>query len=250
VLQAVLAVESGRAVGLPAVAEAAGIRPELIVDRQGIGDQTSCRTGEAAPAGIRDPVANGGKVLEVRVDAQGREIDNLYDVQPDVVEIALGEAVVGARGNHAAVRPVIRHFTARRDQLAGLDVLLGFKTPDDILFRDDIEKWKCDASIRVTVDKPADAWSGAVGVITTLVPEVDFRDINETEVIVVGPPLMMKFTVMAFLDRAIPPEHIWVSYERRMSCGVGKCGHCKIHDRYVCLDGPVFNYAEARWLQD
>ncbi len=159
--------------------------------------------------------------------------------------------VIAAGGTGLApVRPVIRHFAARRGQLAGLDVLLGFKTPDDILFRDDIEKWKCAASIHVTVDKPADAWSGAVGVITTLVPEVNFRDINKTEVIVVGPPLMMKFTVMAFLDCAIPPERIWVSYERRMSCGVGKCGHCKIHDRYVCLDGPVFNYAEARWIQD
>ena len=61
--------------------------------------------------------------------------------------------------------------------------------------------------------------------------------------IVVGPPMMMKFTVGEFLKRDLDEKNIWVSYERKMCCGVGKCGHCKMDDTYICIDGPVFNYS-------
>ena len=87
-------------------------------------------------------------------------------------------------------------------------------------------------------------------VITTLIPGLEIADIARTRAVVVGPPMMLKYTVATFLDRGLAPEQIWVSHERRMSCGVGKCGHCKIMNSYVCIDGPVYRYADAQWLTD
>jgi len=75
-------------------------------------------------------------------------------------------------------------------------------------------------------------------------------DINDVQVVVVGPPIMMKFTVAEFLKRGIPEKNIWISQERKMCCGIGKCGHCKIDDTYICLDGPVFNYTKGKELID
>lgn len=133
---------------------------------------------------------------------------------------------------------------------AKLDILTGFKSPNDILFADELEEWKADTRVWTTVDHPTPHWDGHTGVITTLVPELPIETQMPDAVIVVGPPLMMRFTVQAFEDVGIPLDRIWVSYERRMSCGLGKCGRCKIADTYVCLEGPVFNASEAQWLMD
>ena len=73
---------------------------------------------------------------------------------------------------------------------------------------------------------------------------------NSVEVVIVGPPRMMEFTAKEFIKNGVPPEKIWVSFERRMSCAVGKCGHCRIDEVYVCLEGPVFNYAATAHLFD
>jgi anaerobic sulfite reductase subunit B len=159
--------------------------------------------------------------------------------------------IIAAGGTGLApVRSVISHFAYGDGRTKAMDVLLGFKTTGDVLFADDINRWSQTVRVEVTVDRPDEGWQGHSGVITTLVPKLDIPDLASVEAVVVGPPMMMKFTVLALLDRGIPEDRIWVSYERRMSCGIGKCGHCKINDRYVCLDGPVFNLSEARWLMD
>ena len=74
--------------------------------------------------------------------------------------------------------------------------------------------------------------------------------LDNMSAIVVGPPMMMKFTVEEFLKRDIAENNIWVSYERKMCCGIGKCGHCKMDDTYICIDGPVFDYSYAKNLID
>jgi anaerobic sulfite reductase subunit B len=162
--------------------------------------------------------------------------------------------VIAAGGTGLApVKGLIQELLARRGNQDGpvrLDLLLGFRTPADILFRDDIAVWTEQTGVSVTVDRAAEQWDGHVGVITTLIPDLTFLSGTPRRVVVVGPPLMMKYTVAAFLERGIDESDILVSYERRMSCGVGKCGHCKINDTYVCVDGPVFNYADAQWLMD
>jgi anaerobic sulfite reductase subunit B len=128
--------------------------------------------------------------------------------------------------------------------------VLGFKSPRDILFAGEFEQWARSASVRVTVDKPDEHWKGHAGVITTLLPEVPLPSLVDVAAVVVGPPIMMKFCLQGLLSRGLSAEQIWVSYERRMSCGLGKCGHCKINGKYVCLDGPVFNFSQAQWLVD
>jgi NAD(P)H-flavin reductase len=96
-----------------------------------------------------------------------------------------------------------------------------------------------------TVDRSDNGWRGNVGVITTLIPKVDF-DPQNTIVVIVGPPIMYKFVLISLMDKQVPKENIYMSLERRMKCGVGKCGHCKMEGIYVCQEGPVFNYAAVQ----
>ena len=86
--------------------------------------------------------------------------------------------------------------------------------------------------------------------MTKYIPDLKIKDINETVAIVVGPPAMMRFSIIELEKIGFKEENIWVSYERKMCCGIGKCGHCKIDDVYICLDGPVFNYVKGKTLVD
>ncbi len=158
--------------------------------------------------------------------------------------------IIAGGSGLAPVKGVINYFIAAPDRLPALHVLLGFKTPGDILYREDIGRWATHAGVHVSVDKPDAGWCGPAGVITNLFSELTDALIKSAQYIVVGPPIMMTCSVQQLRERGVAEERIWVSYERRMSCGIGKCGHCKINDRYVCLDGPVFNLTEAQWLID
>lgn len=89
-----------------------------------------------------------------------------------------------------------------------------------------------------------------IGVVTQYIPDLKFENVDEAVAVVVGPPAMMRFSVKALLERGLKEEHIWISQERKMCCGLGKCGHCKIGNKYVCLDGPVFNYTQGKSLLD
>jgi len=219
------------------------------------------RIGEA-PLSVSDA---GRDFLEMTIRRVGRVTEGIFACRPGDALFLRGPYGNGFdhrdfRGRHlvvaaggtglAPVKGLISHFASRAGEVTRLDVLAGFKTPGDVLFREELEVWKKGAAVRVTVDRGTTDWTGPVGVITTLVPELAFPDPENLTVVVVGPPLMMKFTVLAFLDRGVPLGRIRVSLERRMSCGIGKCGHCKIMDRYVCLDGPVFGAAEALALED
>jgi sulfhydrogenase subunit gamma (sulfur reductase) len=95
-----------------------------------------------------------------------------------------------------------------------------------------------------TVDKGDSNWAGSCRVITTLIPKITF-DPKETIAAIVGPPIMYKFVLKALLEKNMPKGNIYMDMERRMKCGVGKCGHCQMEGVYVCQEGPVFNYAEV-----
>ena len=161
--------------------------------------------------------------------------------------------IIAAGGTGLApVKSIINHFYRQPDKLKKMDLLVGFKSPSDALFQDELSAWSRVLNVSVTVDKLDNQtdWGGRVGLITALVPETEIPETAKTSVVIVGPPVMMKFTAQEFLKRGIPEENIWVSFERKMCCGVGKCGHCKIDNTYVCLDGPVFNYTKAKKLLD
>ncbi len=151
----------------------------------------------------------------------------------------------------APVKSILSQYCKKTIHLKSLTLLTGFKSPADILFREEIEEWRKEFCVELTVDKDdTKNWTGNIGLITGLISKVSISDITNTQVITVGPPIMMKFSVIEFLNRKIAKENIWVSFERKMCCGIGKCGHCKIDNTYICLDGPVFNYYVAQNLID
>lgn len=161
------------------------------------------------------------------------------------------EVIVAAGGTGLApVKGIVDYFSAHREEAKNFNVLMGFKSPDDILFKEDIKKWSETINVTLTVDKAEEGYNGNVGLITNCVKELNIENVDEAQVVIVGPPIMLKFTVAEFINKGIKEENIWVSYERKMCCGVGKCGHCKMDDTYICLEGPVFNYTKAKNLVD
>lgn len=161
------------------------------------------------------------------------------------------ELIVVAGGTGLSpVRGVVDYFSKNIADSKGFTLIVGFKSPNDVLFKDDIKMWKDNINLILTVDNAEEGYEGNVGMVTKYIPELPIQDINNVAVIVVGPPIMMKFTVAEFLKRGISENNIWISQERKMCCGIGKCGHCKIDDTYICLDGPVFNYVKGKSLID
>lgn len=159
------------------------------------------------------------------------------------------ELIIASGGTGLApVKGVVDFFSGHINEIKSLTLIMGFKSPKDILFKNNIEIWNNNIKIVLTVDKADENYTVNTGLITNYVKDIYINNKDEAQVIVVGPPIMMKFTVAEFINRGIKEENIWVSYERKMCCGVGKCGHCKIDDTYICLDGPVFNYKEAKHL--
>lgn len=161
----------------------------------------------------------------------------------DIVFIAGGTGL-------APIRKTIDYFVNNKDQVEKMEILIGFKSPKDRLFVDDMERWSKEIPLLLTVDKADDRWSGEEGLITKHIDELDLSNVNDKIAVVVGPPIMMKFTTLELIKKGFKEENIWVSFERKMSCGIGKCGHCKIDETYVCLEGPVFNYTKAKELID
>jgi NAD(P)H-flavin reductase len=103
--------------------------------------------------------------------------------------------------------------------------------------------------LHVTVDRADETWPGNVGVITTLFKHVMINPRN-TVAVTVGPPIMYRFVLMELLGKGIPEGQIWMSLERRMKCGVGKCGHCQINNYYCCQQGPAFTYAQVKGVEE
>ncbi|MEG1481971.1 anaerobic sulfite reductase subunit AsrB [Clostridium sp.] len=161
------------------------------------------------------------------------------------------ELIVVAGGTGLSpVRGVVDYFAKNSNETKGLTLITGFKSPKDMLFKEDLKEWDKECNLIVTVDSAEDDYKGNVGLVTKYIPDVNIDDMNNVQVIVVGPPMMMKFAVLEFLKRGIAEKNIWISQERKMCCGLGKCGHCKIDDTYICLDGPVFNYTKGKLLID
>jgi NAD(P)H-flavin reductase len=131
-----------------------------------------------------------------------------------------------------------------RDRFASIRLYLGARTPRDRLFVGEIDALTAaGVDIRSTVDRAGPEWLGRVGVITELFRGAKPTGANVTA-FVCGPERMMTIVADLLADLAVPPEHTWVTLERRMECGVGLCGHCQLGGRFVCRDGPVFSVAE------
>jgi NAD(P)H-flavin reductase len=150
------------------------------------------------------------------------------------------------------LRPFIQRAVANRSSIGQMLILYGARTPEQMLFRDDIPAWReAGLEVRATVDEAPDvaAWDGSVGVTTDLL-EHPSKGAPANVALICGPELMMRFSVRALLLRGMLPADIFVSLERHMKCGIGHCGHCQIGPHYVCQDGPVFSYAQLRRFPD
>ncbi len=180
--------------------------------------------------GIRGPFGNGFNVQ----DFEGK----------DVLFVAGGIGL-------APLKSMIDYTMDHRDRFNRVIIVYGTKNPAEILFKREVESWEMrkDVEFYMTVDRADESWKGNVGVITTLIPPIDLN-VEQTVAAVVGPPVMYKFVAMALKAKRIPDKNIYMSLERRMKCGVGKCGHCQINNSYVCQDGPVYNYIRVKELEE
>ena len=161
--------------------------------------------------------------------------------------------VIAGGSGVAAIKSLVEHYhNGSSQKLKKLDLVVGFKTPGHLLYKKELGDWTKKGNTIVTVDKQTDekeVWYGGIGFVVDFIKKLEGIDEN-TKAVVVGPPLMMANSVAELLRYNVSESNIWVSYERHMKCGVGKCGHCRICDTYICLDGPVFNYAQSKGLID
>jgi sulfite reductase subunit B len=225
-----------------------------------------------APFGIASP-PNNSPTFEIAVRKIGNVTSKLHDMSVgdkigirgplgngfDVKAMEAKNLLLTAGGiGMYPMRSLINYVLDKknRKKFKQIIVLYGAKRPKEILFLNEIEEWKkCDETIcKLTVDRceQGECWTGDIGLITTLFPKirVDKLDSKNTIAVVIGPPIMYKFVIKSLQTMGIPDENILVSLERRMKCGVGKCGHCQINGVYVCKEGPVFNYKQIKNLPE
>jgi NAD(P)H-flavin reductase len=164
---------------------------------------------------------------------------------PWPVEAAEGNDVVFVAGGLglAPLRPAIYHVLARREHYGRVVILYGTRSPSDILFRNEVERWRrrLDLEVLVTVDRADAAWRGDVGVVPRLIARAGF-DPHSAVAMVCGPEVMMRFTANALQAAGVGSERIYLSMERNMKCAIGLCGHCQFGPDFVCKDGPVMRY--------
>jgi len=177
--------------------------------------------GEGAVIGVRGPYGSAWPLDEAR----GR----------DVLFIAGGVGL-------APLRPAILHVLRRRAEYGRVAILYGARSPEDLLYREDLERWRgrLDCDLQVIVDRAGLDWPGRVGVVTRLLDDTPLD--RDDAVFVCGPEVMMRFVVRDLARRGVPGEAVWISMERSMRCGVGLCGHCQLGGSFVCKDGPVFRF--------
>lgn len=170
---------------------------------------------------------------------------------PWPVDEAQGHDVVIVAGGIglAPLRPAMLHLIANRSSYRKVALLYGARTPEDLLYRAELERWRArlDLEVDVTVDRATLGWRGTVGVVTRLIGRAPF-DPHNTVAMICGPETMIRFTTIELRQRGVRIEDIHVSMERNMKCGIGLCGHCQFGPEFVCKDGPVFRYSHVKDL--
>jgi NAD(P)H-flavin reductase len=161
---------------------------------------------------------------------------------------AEGEDIVIVTGGVglAPLRPAIYHILANRHKYGNVCIYYGARTPEDILFRSELEQLRghFDLTVDVTVDRATGSWAGRVGVVTRLISRRGFDPFN-TIALVCGPEVMMRYAIKALNEEGVGNDRIYVSLERNMKCAVGFCGHCQFGEHFVCKDGPVFRFDQV-----
>ncbi len=179
-----------------------------------------------ASVGVRGPYGSGWPVDA----AEGR----------DVVIVAGGLGI-------APLRPVLYRIAGARDRFGRVSLLYGARTPDDLLYTDELARWRDAMDVQLVVDRADSGWPGAVGVVPSLLGRTVF-DPRTAVALLCGPEVMMCFTVRELLSVGMPSSRVFVSLERNMKCAIGFCGHCQYGPSFVCKDGPVYAFDHIEWL--
>lgn len=199
--------------------------------------------------------------MEITIMKAGRITGLLHECRPGQMVGIRGpygrgypvEAFVGKEiyiiGGGVGLAPIRSLFLTLLDRIGDFKRVVcrfGARTPEDFIYKESLfGPWQKlnGVEIKLTVDKAANGWTGHVGVVTTI---LDPKDVDRTHaaVVVCGPPVMMKFVTFDLVKQGFRPEDIYLSMEKNMSCGIGKCGHCMLGKYYVCKDGPVFTYQQ------
>jgi NAD(P)H-flavin reductase len=192
-----------------------------------------CRLRKGTAVGVRGPYGKSWPLVDVTGE--------------DLVLVAGGLGL-------APLRPVVHHILRHRQDYGQVSLLVGARTPEDLLFRRDLVRWRKREDLRVLtiVDRAGPGWKGHVGVVPALLGEVPL-DPRRTAAFVCGPDVMMRFTLRELARRGLPDERIHLSMERNMKCAEGFCGHCQYGPGFVCKDGPVFRFDQIRslfWLRE
>jgi NAD(P)H-flavin reductase len=199
---------------------------------RGTGSVTDALQGleVGAQLGVRGPLGNGFPFDDVK--------------RRDILFIGGGIGL-------PPLRPLIWTMLSNRGDFGKITVLYGAPTPADLVYKDDLERWRArdDVEFMVSVDRGDESWTDNVGVVGTLIPKADIEP-QATVAFVCGPPIMIRFVVRDLLSMGFAEEDIYTTLERHMRCGVGKCNHCLIGDKYVCKDGPVFSYRQMKTMMD
>ncbi len=140
---------------------------------------------------------------------------------------------------------------ANRKDYGDITLIYGARRPGLMIYRDELEEWekKDDIDVHLTIDEQVDGWDKHVGFVPTVTKEIAPGS-KDALVVVCGPPIMIKYTLPVLAELGFPMERIYTSLERRMKCGIGKCGRCNIGSKYICFDGPVFSYSELENIQE
>lgn len=159
--------------------------------------------------------------------------------------------IIGGGVGLAPLRSLLFSLFAKIEDYNKVLLRYGARTSQDIIYKDALPQWaqKEKVDIVTSVDVGDEAWQGNVGLVTTILKDLPL-DMNKAVAIVCGPPVMMKFVTLKLLDLGFKPPDIYLSMEKNMSCGLGKCGHCRVGKYYACKDGPVFTYEELKDIRD
>lgn len=220
----------------------------------GVGEVAISISGDPAkPASLVHTVRMVGTVTKAMNELKRGDILGVRGPfgTPWPLEQAQGKDVVIMAGGIglAPLRSTMYQLIAQRADYGRVILLYGARTPEDILYRRELEQWRSrfDLEVYVTVDRGTAAWHGSVGVVTRLVSRVQF-DPSKTIALTCGPEIMMRFSATELEQQGVAAEQIFVSMERNMKCAIGFCGHCQYGPYFVCKDGPVFPYNRVRHL--
>ncbi len=218
-----------------------------------------------APFGLASTSARG-PILEFAIQRIGTVTSALHRLEPGAVigvRGPLGNSfpmddlkekkilVLGGGIGGAPLRPVIHTILDRRDEYGKLTVLWAARSPSLLVFTDEYDTWSAapDTELHLTVDQGDTGWTGNVGLITELLEKVAPTP-DDTVAIICGPPIMIKFVILALRKLGFADDQMIMTLEAKMKCGIGKCGRCNMGEVFVCLDGPVFSYTQvAQFLE-